>query len=156
VKSRLPRKPQPVPPIFQPEVAADAIFWAAYQNRPEIYLGWPTVKAIVGDKIAPRFADWYLARNGYDAQQTEEPVEEGRPDNLWTPIAGDHGAHGSFDARAHSSSWQFWLSKHRRLLTYAGLAAAGALALAANGTASQMRIGRRSTLFRHRRLGGAG
>jgi NAD(P)-dependent dehydrogenase (short-subunit alcohol dehydrogenase family) len=147
VKSRLPRKPQPVPPIFQPEVAAEAIFWAAHQDRPEIYLGWPTVKAIVGDKIAPRFADWYLARNGYDAQQTDEPVEEGRPDNLWMPVAGDHGAHGAFDARARPSSWQFWLSKNRRLLALAGVAAVGALTLAANATRRQPRIGRRSAVF---------
>jgi NAD(P)-dependent dehydrogenase (short-subunit alcohol dehydrogenase family) len=148
VKSRLPRKPQPVPPIFQPEVAAEAIFWAAHQDRPEIYLGWPTVKAIVGDKIAPRFADWYLAHNGYDAQQTDEPVEEGRQDNLWRPVAGDHGAHGAFDARARFSSWQFWLSKNRRLLALAAFAAAGVLALAGKGTAGQPRIGRRSAVLR--------
>jgi NAD(P)-dependent dehydrogenase (short-subunit alcohol dehydrogenase family) len=148
VKSRLPRKPQPVPPIFQPEVAAEAIFWAAHQDRAEIYLGWPTVKAIVGDKIAPRFADWYLAHTAYDAQQTGEPVEENRRDNLWTPVAGDHGAHGAFDARARSSSWQFWFSKNRRLLVLAGLAAAGALALAGNGAAVSPATGRRSAALR--------
>jgi NAD(P)-dependent dehydrogenase (short-subunit alcohol dehydrogenase family) len=131
VKSRLPRKPQPVPPIFQPEVAAEAILWAARQDRPEIYVGWPTVKAIVGDKIAPRFADWYLARNGYGSQQTDEPVEPGRKDNLWTPVGGDAGAHGSFGARALSRSWQLALSKNRRWLALAGLAAAGALAVVA-------------------------
>jgi hypothetical protein len=130
VKSRLPRKPQPVPPIFEPEVAAEAIVWAARQNRPEIYVGWPTVKAIVGDKIAPRFADWYLARNGYESQQTDEPVEPGRADNLWAPVAGDAGAHGTFGARSRSRSWQLLLSKNRRWLALAGLAAAGALAVA--------------------------
>jgi len=147
VKSRLPRKPQPVPPIFQPEVAAEAIFWAAHQDHPEIYVGWPTVKAIVGDKIAPRLADWYLAQNGYDAQQTDEAVEKGRPDNLWTPVAGDHGAHGVFDARARPWSWQFWLSKNRRLLAVAGVAAVGTLTLAANATRRQPRIGRRSDVL---------
>src|SRR6266704_132303 len=75
VKSRLPRKPQPVPPIFQPEVAAEAIFWAAHHDRPEVYVGWPTVEAIVGNKVAPRLADHYLARTGYDSQQTNEPAD---------------------------------------------------------------------------------
>jgi NAD(P)-dependent dehydrogenase (short-subunit alcohol dehydrogenase family) len=128
VKSRLPRKPQPVPPIFQPEVAAEAIYWAAHQERSEIYVGWPTVKAIVGNKIAPRFADWYLARTGYDAQQTDEPVEFGRLDNLWKPLPGDRGAHGSFDARSRTHSVQMWLSKHRKWLAVAGVALTGAIA----------------------------
>jgi NAD(P)-dependent dehydrogenase (short-subunit alcohol dehydrogenase family) len=127
VKSRLPRKPQPVPPIFQPEVAADAIYWAAHQDRSEVYVGWPTVKAIVGNKIAPRFADWYLARNGYSSQQTDEPVEPGRRDNLWAPLPGDHGAHGSFDARAKDGSIQMWINKNRKWLALAGLTLAGAI-----------------------------
>jgi NAD(P)-dependent dehydrogenase (short-subunit alcohol dehydrogenase family) len=120
VKSRLPRKPRPVPPIFQPEVAARAIYWAAHQHRPEVYLGWPTVKAIVGDKVAPRLADWYLARNGYEAQQTDEPLEPGRRDNLWEAVAGDHGAHGAFDSRSKDHSLQFWLNKNRGWLALAG------------------------------------
>ena len=95
VKSRLPRKPQPVPPIFQPEIAAEAIPWAVERGRREVLVGWPTVKAVIGNKIAPRFADWYLARNGYEAQQTDEPVEADRRDNLWEPVAGDHGAAGA-------------------------------------------------------------
>jgi NAD(P)-dependent dehydrogenase (short-subunit alcohol dehydrogenase family) len=127
VKSRLPRKPQPVPPIFQPEVAAEAILWAAHHDRPELYVGWPTVKAIVGNKIAPRFADWYLSRQGYEAQQTDEPVEAVRIDNLWEPVSGDHGAHGNFDARSLSSSRQFQISKHKTGLTLAGLTIAAAL-----------------------------
>jgi len=127
VKSRLPRKPQPVPPIFQPEVAADAIVWAAFHDRPELYVGWPTVKAIVGNKIAPRFADWYLSRQGYQAQQTDEPVEAERVDNLWEPVPGDHGAHGAFDARSLSSSWQFRLNKHKTRFALAGLTIATAL-----------------------------
>ena len=134
VKSRLPRKPQPVPPIFQPEVAADAILWAALHHRPEVYVGWPTVKAIVGNKIAPRFADWYLSRQGYEAQQTDEPVEAGRVDNLWEPVPGDHGAHGDFDARSLPSSWQFRLSKHKTSFALAGLAIAAALLALAKDT----------------------
>jgi NAD(P)-dependent dehydrogenase (short-subunit alcohol dehydrogenase family) len=133
VKSRLPRKPQPVPPIFQPEVAAEAILWAAHHDRPELYVGWPTIKAIVGNKIAPRFADWYLSRQGYEAQQTDEPVEAERVDNLWEPVSGDHGAHGDFDARSLSSSWQFQINKHKTGLALAGLTIAAALlALAEN------------------------
>ena len=136
VKSRLPGKPRPVPPIFQPEVAAQAVYWAAHHDRPEVYLGWPTSKAIVGNKIAPRFADWYLARTGYDAQQTDEPVEPGRKDNLWEPVPGDHGAHGTFDSRSKAYSLQFWLSKNRGWLALAG----GLLGL---GIAALTRYGKR-------------
>lgn len=130
VKSRLPGKPQPVPPIFQPEVAASAIVFAADNDRREMYVGFPTVQAIVGDKIAPGIADWYLARNGYEAQQTDEPVERDRRDNLWEPVPGDHGAHGSFDERASASSPQLWASMNRGLLALAGVGlAAGAGAM---------------------------
>jgi NAD(P)-dependent dehydrogenase (short-subunit alcohol dehydrogenase family) len=123
VKSRLPRAPQPVPPIFQPEVAARAIYWAAHNERRELYVGWPTVKAIVGNKIAPGFGDWYLARSGYDAQQTDEPVSPERRDNLWEPVPGDHGAHGSFDERASDVSPQLWATTHRGLFALAGVGA---------------------------------
>jgi len=133
VKSRLPREPQPVPPIFQPEVAARAIYWAAHQKRAEVYVGWPTVKAIIGNKIAPRYADRYLARHGYDAQQTEERAKPGRRDNLWHAVPGDHGAHGGFDERAKLFSGQFWLNKNRRWLALAGLGLAGAALAATRG-----------------------
>lgn len=130
VKSRLPRKPQPVPPIYQPEIGAEAVLFAAHNDRREMYVGYPTVEAIIGDKIAPGFADWYLARNGYDAQQTNEPVEPDRRDNLWEPVPGDHGAHGTFDDRASRSSPQLWLSKNRNWLTMVG-AGLGGLAIGA-------------------------
>ncbi|MFN2517152.1 MAG: SDR family oxidoreductase [Pyrinomonadaceae bacterium] len=125
VKSRLPRKPQPVPPIYQPEIGAEAILFLAHHDRREMYVGYPTVEAIVGDKIAPGFADWYLAKNGYDAQQTDEPVEPDRQDNLWNPVPGDHGAHGTFDDRASSSSPQLWANMNRKWLTLAGGTLAG-------------------------------
>ncbi len=125
VKSRLPGKPQPVPPIYQPEIGADAVLFAAHHDRREMYVGYPTVEAIIGDKIAPGFADWYLARNGYEAQQTHEPVEPDRQDNLWEPVPGDHGAHGTFDDRASTSSPQLWASKNRKWLTVAGATVAG-------------------------------
>jgi hypothetical protein len=127
VKSRLPREPQPVPPIYQPEVGAEAVLFAAREPRREMYVGYPTVQAIVGDKVAPGLADEYLARYGYDAQQTEEPVAEGRRDNLWEPLPGDHGAHGDFDERASASSPQLWASMNRGPLAAAGAGLAGLL-----------------------------
>ena len=124
VRSRLPRRPQPVPPIFQPEVAAEAIVWAAQHRRNELWVGWPAVKAIWGNKLIPRELDYYLARTGYDSQQTDEPVDQDRKDNLWEPLPGDHGAHGSFDNRAHRRSYQWWANTHRGGLALAGTALA--------------------------------
>lgn len=122
VKSRLPRKPQPVPPIYQPEIAARAVVWAAHHDRREFWVGLSTVISILGNKLAPSLADWYLARNGYSAQQTDEPADPSRPDNLWHPVPGDHGAHGAFDARAHWHSPQVWATEHRGWLLLAGAA----------------------------------
>ena len=121
VKSRLKHKAQPVPPIFQPEVGARAIYWAAHHSRREFYAGWPTVEAIIGNKIAPSWLDRYLGKTGFDSQQISEPEDPGRPDNLWNPVKGDHGAHGTFDQRAHESSWQLKASFGRRWIG-AGLA----------------------------------
>lgn len=122
VKSRLKHKAQPVPPIFEPEVGARALYWAAHHHRREIYVGWPTVEAIVGNKIAPGILDHYLGRTGYNSQQTSEPEDPNRPDNLWHPVAGDHGAHGSFDRCAHKMSWELRGSLERFWIG-AGLAA---------------------------------
>ena len=125
VRSRLPHRAQPVPPVFQPEVAADAIVWAARHDRPEVYVGWPTVKAIAGNRIAPRLLDHYLGRVGYASQQTGEPETPGRPDNLWTTVEGDQAAHGRFDARSRDSSLELWATQHRGALAFAGAALAG-------------------------------
>jgi hypothetical protein len=95
-------------------------------------VGWPTVKAIVGNKVVPGLADWHLARTGYESQQTDEPVEPGRRDNLWAPVPGDHGAHGTFDAQATSWSVQLWVTMHR------GALALGALGAAALGVVGAM------------------
>jgi NAD(P)-dependent dehydrogenase (short-subunit alcohol dehydrogenase family) len=119
VRSRLPGRPQPVPPIFQPEVAADAIVWASRHSRREIFVGMPTVEAIVGNKLAPGALDHYLARTGYESQQTDEPENPDRPDNLWEPLPGDHGAHGRFDDRARPGSKQFWAATHRNWIAAA-------------------------------------
>src|SRR5207247_2771691 len=85
VKSRLPRKAQPVPPIFQPEIAADAIVFASRHPRRQFVVGWPALKAIIGNKFVPGFADQFLARQGYDGQQTDQWEKAARPDNLWAP-----------------------------------------------------------------------
>ncbi|MGH9409414.1 MAG: SDR family oxidoreductase [Vicinamibacterales bacterium] len=130
VKSRLPHTAQPVPPIYQPEVAAEAIHWAAHHRRRELWVGAPTVQAILANRIAPGALDHYLGATGYSAQQTDEPEDPSRPNNLWTPVPGDHGAHGSFDARASFDSPQAWTSMHRRMA--AAVSVAG-LALAAFG-----------------------
>ena len=113
VKSRLPRKAQPVPPIFQPSVAAEAIHWAAHHDRREVWVGTPTVTAILGNRLAAGLLDWFLGRTGFDSQQTAEPEDPDRPHNLWSPVAGDHGAQGRFGDRARGSSPQLWLSTHR-------------------------------------------
>ncbi len=128
VKSRLPNKAQPVPPIYQPEVAADAIHWAAYHDRRELWVGVPTVKAIIGNRLAAGLLDGYLGRTGYASQQTDEPEDPNRPHNLWSPVPGDHGAHGRFGDRARDFSPQTWAAKHRTATW--GLAAAGLAAVA--------------------------
>lgn len=126
VRSKLPRKAQPVPPIFEPEVAAGAIYYAAHHpHRREYFVGGSTVKAIFGNKLAPSFADWVLARNGYESQQYDGAKDPGRPDNLFQPVPGDHGARGAFSERAHSSSWEFWAESHVSLFAALVLGAAG-------------------------------
>jgi NAD(P)-dependent dehydrogenase (short-subunit alcohol dehydrogenase family) len=131
VKSRLPRKAQPVPPIFQPEVAAEAIYFAAHNPRREFYVGGPSVAVITADKFVPSLLDRYLARTGYESQQHDGAENPNRPHNLWQPVPGDHGAHGAFDAHARSRSLQLWTSKHRALVALAAmtLAFCGVLAL---------------------------
>jgi len=113
VKSRLPRKAQPVPPIFQPEVAAEAIYFAAHHPRREFYVGWSSAKAIIANKIAPGMLDHFLAHTGYDSQQYDGAEDPNRAHNLWEPVPGDHGAHGDFNARAKKSSAFLWMSEHR-------------------------------------------
>lgn len=113
VKSRLPRKAQPVPPIFQPELAAEAIVFASRHPRRQFVVGGPALKAIIGNKFFPGFADRVLARHGYSGQQTDQLEDEERADNLWSPVAGEFGAHGTFDAQAKNESLQWRLTKHR-------------------------------------------
>lgn len=128
VRSRLPRKAQPVKPIYQPEVAARAIVWLAQHPRRRLWIGWPTVGALLANRLAPGLLDRYLARTGVKGQQADEPEVPGRPDNLWQPVPGDHGAHGRFDASSKAHSVQAWATMHKGWLLGAGLLAiAGAL-----------------------------
>ena len=112
-RSKLPRRLQPVPPIFQPEIAADAIVRAASHHRREVWVGWPAVKAILSTRLFPGLGDRLAARDAYDSQMTDAPADPDRSDNLFAPVPGDFGAHGRFDARASSWSAQCSLSKHR-------------------------------------------
>lgn len=127
VRNKLSKKPMPVPPIYQPEVAARAIHYAARHPRRELWVGYPTIQAIAGNKLVPGLADRYLAEAGYTGQLTDEPNEKGMPGNLFEPVEGDFGAHGTFDAQATNSSPALWASTHPGWLT----AAAGLLGLAA-------------------------
>jgi NAD(P)-dependent dehydrogenase (short-subunit alcohol dehydrogenase family) len=125
--SHIPKRPQPVPPIFQPEIAADAIVRAALQPRREFFVGFPTLKAIWMQKIAPAFLDRVLAGMGYTGQITPEPDLPARPNNLFAPLAGDRGAHGRFDHRARARSWQVWASEHRAAIGTTAVVSIGIL-----------------------------
>ncbi len=137
VKSRLPRRPQPVPPIYQPEVAARAIYWTSHQRRRDLYLGASTLKAVWANVVAPGVLDRMLARSGYDNQQTQEPERQNRPHNLWRPVPADfnaHAAHGRFDDQARTWSPQFTFGLHGMpgraiALLAGGLAAFGIAAI---------------------------
>jgi NAD(P)-dependent dehydrogenase (short-subunit alcohol dehydrogenase family) len=112
--ARMPNEPQPVPPIYEPEVAARAIVWAARHPRRQYWVGASTVGTILADRMVPGLLDLYLARTNYKAQQTDRPLDPGRRGNLWGPVPGDPGAHGEFGARSGDRSLQSWTSRHRR------------------------------------------
>ncbi len=126
--SKMPRHPMPVPPIYQPDVAARAIYWAAHHRRRELYVGFPTVYTIIGNKLAPWLAERYLAKTAVDGQQTKEPFDGAATANLFAPTDEDHdeGAHGGFDDQAHRRSAQAWVSRHRLASGMAASLAAGA------------------------------
>jgi NAD(P)-dependent dehydrogenase (short-subunit alcohol dehydrogenase family) len=133
-RTKMAREPPPVPPIFQPEMAAEAVVWAASNPRREVWVGWPTVQAIVGDKLAPGLLDRRLARAAYDAQQLDETVPGGPAGQpVLEPASGDFAAHGRFDGRAKASSLQLWLTMNR------GRLGVGATALAAAVLATRRR-----------------
>jgi len=133
VKSQLPHHPQPVPPIFQPEVGARAIADVADKPRRRTWVGESTVKTVLGNRFVAGFLDRYLARVGYDGQQAPEKSEAMLPDNLYSPVEGDHGARGIFSDQARSESPQVWYVRHRGLaqgIAGTAVAAGAALALA--------------------------
>ena len=125
-RNKLARRVQPVPPIFQPELAGEAIVRAAAHPRREWWVGWPAVKAILASRLVPGLGDWLAARQAYDGQLSAEPAQRGRADNLFAAVPGPYGAHGRFDARARAGNWQWLLSKHRWQVA----AGAGALIVA--------------------------
>ena len=129
IRTKLPNKPKPASPPYQPEIAADAVVYAATdgRDRREIYVGGPSVQAIVGNKVAPGFADHYLARTAFKGQQRDESLPPDRKDNLFEPVEGDFGAHGPFDAKAKEHSPQLWATKHKPWVLGVGAAVAGLL-----------------------------
>lgn len=134
------RRPQPVPPCYQPEVAAEAIVWAACHRRRAIWVGLPTFQTILGNRVAPGLMDRMMAGKAYEGQLTDEPERPGRPDNLFSPVAGDFGAHGRFDDTARSRSLQLVMSEHS---SAAALGAAALLLAAGAGLVGAIALGRR-------------
>jgi NAD(P)-dependent dehydrogenase (short-subunit alcohol dehydrogenase family) len=136
--SKMPRHPMPVPPIFEPEVAARAVYWSAHHRRRELYVRFPTMYSIVGNKLAPWLAERYLARTAVDGQQTRDSFDGTKAANLFQPVDTDHdeGAHGIFDDQSRGRSVQAWISRHR---LGSGLAASAA----ATGAASAALLLRR-------------
>jgi short-subunit dehydrogenase len=122
-KNQMPMKAQPVPPIFQPEMAAEAVFWASRHKRREVYVGFPTWKTIWANKLIPGYIDRYLADTGYRGQFSNQPADPENPDNLWQPAPGNFGAHGRFDDRAVTGRTQLWLTLYREPITLALLVA---------------------------------
>jgi hypothetical protein len=136
VLSRLPEHAQPVPPIFQPEVAAQAVRFAAdHPRRREYWVGGSTAATLVANALVPAALDWYLSKTGFKSQQTGEPKPADQPVNLWEPADGtegrDFGAHGAFDNKALDRSTQQWISHHYKplLALVAGSLAAGVVTI---------------------------
>lgn len=143
-RTRLPRRPQPVPPIFQPEVAADGIHYAAHHRRRELWVGFPAVKAILGNGLVPWLADRKLAKAGYSGQMDDQPVPADRPDNLFEAVDRDFGTHGRFDDRSRSLSPQLWATTHRCAVAAALMAAAWVMTRAMRPDQGSWRDGRGS------------
>jgi short-subunit dehydrogenase len=132
-RSKLPNHPMPVPPIYQPEIPAEAVYWAAHHRRRELWVGYSAVLAILGNRLAPSFADRYLAKTGFSGQQISDmPVSADRRDNLFEPVPGMAATHGMFDDQAKTRSPQLWAATHRAVVlgAVAGVAAAGAASVA--------------------------
>jgi hypothetical protein len=136
-RTTLKHQPQPLPPIFQPEVAADAIVWASHHRRRELWVGGPAVQAITGNRLLAPLLDKVLAKKAYKGQRTDEPLREDRIDNLYEPVPDVAAIHGRFDQKAKSASPQLWANEHRGLLAGTALAFVGGAVLS--------RVGRRAS-----------
>ena len=134
-KSRMPRKAQPVPPIFQPEVGAEAVYWAAHHRRRELSVGWPTIEALWGQKFGAGLLDRYLASRAWDGQMYDGARGPGATTDLYEPVEGHQGARGSFDARSAERSFALWAVTHRALLGTCALGAAAGVLLGVLGSA---------------------
>ena len=131
VRNRLPEHPQPVPPIYQPEVIAKAAVHAVLKPRREMWIGWSTTKAIIGQRFIPGFLDRYLSTRAWETQETRDlpaghPLKHER-DNVDSPIPGDRGAHGPFDSKARTFSPKLWARTHRGWLALAGALVAASI-----------------------------
>jgi hypothetical protein len=124
------REVRPVGPVYQPEVAAQAIVFASEHDRKEILVGWPTVESTVAERLNSNLMDYYIADKGWDGA-LENREKTPAADNFWSPVERDAGAHGRFDDEARSRSWQLWANIHRRLIGAAGIAAVVGGAVAA-------------------------
>ncbi len=137
-KSKMPRKAQPVPPIYQPEVGAEAVYWAAHQRHREVFVGWPTVQAIWGQRLLPGFLDHYLAKMAWDGQMYDGARDPNQAVDLYEPVPGHQGAHGAFDSQARDFSAEVWLTMRLSWLATAGSMVGGLLTkrlLSGNGRA---------------------
>ncbi|MGR6331313.1 SDR family oxidoreductase [Sphingomonas sp. XXL09] len=126
--NKMGKKARPVAPIFEPEVPARAIFYAATHKRRDVWLGFSSVKAILGNRVAPGLIDRYLAKAGYKGQLTDEPLPTNAPSNLFEPVPGDYDAHGRFDDSSRRRSMEFFTDRHRTAFYALGLAGLGYLA----------------------------
>src|ERR1700684_2917923 len=128
-RSKLPDHTHPVPPIYQPEIPAEAVFWAAHHRRRELWVGYSAVEAIVGTKLSGLAGDIYLAKTGFSGQQVKNmPVPRDRPNNLYEPVPELAATHGIFDDQAKTRSPQLWAATHRSVIAGAALAAGAAVA----------------------------
>lgn len=137
-KNKIGRQPQPVPPIFDPDVAAEAIYWAAHSDRRDVEVAWSTKKAMWGGWFAPGFVDRYLASKGYSGQETGKPLDPHQPNNLYEPVPGDFGVRGPFTDRSSKHSFEFWFSKNRNWIAI-GLGALAAVLIAGLGQRDRKR-----------------
>jgi short-subunit dehydrogenase len=136
-KSNMHRKAQPVPPIFQPEVGAEAVYWAAHQRHREVFVGWPTARAIWGQRFLPGLLDHLAARMAWEGQMYDSAQDPNRPVDLYAPVPGHQGAHGAFDDRARSSNWEIQLTMQASWLATAASGAAGRLVRTLSGSRAQ-------------------